>query len=140
MHTLFADWPIAIYMDPTQFLENGAVRISDETYAVCRTAHSHPTAFATIQDETETTVVVENDDVATIDASKIESGWKRLTFEMDLPFELVGFLAAVATELAKVDISVFVISSYSTDHVFVKEGQLENAVSQLENLGCTVTD
>lgn len=127
-------------MDPTQFLQNGAVRISDETYAVCRTAHSHPAAFATIQDETETTVVVENDDVGTIDASKIESGWKRLTFEMDLPFELVGFLAAVATELAKADISVFVLSSYSTDHVFVKEDELDDAVSQLENLGCTVTE
>lgn len=127
-------------MDPTEFLQNGAVSVADDTYAVCRTDHNHPDAFATIQDETETTVVVEQDDVDAVDASEVESGWKRLTFEMDLPFELVGFLATVASALAEVDISVFVISTYSTDHVFVKEDDLDAAVLRLENLGCTVTD
>lgn len=127
-------------MDPTDFLQSGTVSVSNDTYAVCRTDHAHPDAFATIQDETETTVVVEENDVDTVDASETESGWKRLTFEMDLPFELVGFLAAVASALAEVDVSVFVISTYSTDHVFVKEGELDAAVLRLEELGCTVTD
>lgn len=125
-------------MDPSQFLQDGAVRISDDTYAVCQTEHSHPTAFATVQDDTETTVVVEADEARKIDADEIESDWKRLTFEMDLPFELVGFLARVATELANADVSVFVISSYSTDHVFVKADDLDDAISQLANLGCTI--
>ena len=125
-------------MDPSQFLQDGTVRVSDDTYAVCQTDHSHPTAFATVQDDTETTVVVEADEAGGIDADEVESGWKRLTFEMDLPFELVGFLARVATELASADVSVFVISSYSTDHVFVKADDLDVAVSQLENVGCTV--
>ena len=127
-------------MDPTEFLQNGTVNIADDTYAVCRTDHNSPGAFATIQDETETTVVIEQDDVDTVDASEVESGWKRLTFEMDLPFELVGFLSTVASALAEVDISVFVISTYSTDHVFVKEDDLDTAVLQLKNLGCKVTD
>jgi len=127
-------------MDPTEFLQNGTVNISDDTYAVCRTDHNHPGAFATIQDETETTVVLKQDDVDAVDASEVESGWKRLTFEMDLPFELIGFLSTVASALAEVDISVFVISTYSTDHVFVKEDDLDDAVFKLENLGCKVTD
>jgi len=127
-------------MDPTEFLQNGTVSISDDTYAVCRTDQNHPGAFATIQDETETTVVLKQDDVDAVDASAVESGWKRLTFEMDLPFELVGFLATIASALAEVDISVFVISTYSTDHVFVKEDELAAAVRRLENLGCEVTD
>ncbi|MBX0296505.1 ACT domain-containing protein [Haloarcula nitratireducens] len=127
-------------MDPTDFLQDGTVSVSDATYAVCRTDHTHPGAFATIQDETETTVVVEQDTVETVDAHEIESGWTRLTFEMDLPFELVGFLAAVTSALAEVDVSVFVISTYSTDHVFVKEEELAAAVLQLEELGCHVTD
>ncbi|MBX0297061.1 hypothetical protein EGH23_19470 [Halomicroarcula sp. F27] len=87
-------------MDPRDFLQNGTVSVSD-TYAVCRTDHTHPCAFATIQDETETTVVVEQDTVETVDANEIESGWTRLTFEMDLPFELVGFLAAVTVVTAR---------------------------------------
>jgi hypothetical protein len=127
-------------MGPAEFLQNGTVSVSDDTYAVCRTGDTHPGAFATIQDETETTVVVEQDDVDNVDASEVESGWKRLTFEMTLPFELVGFLATVASALAEVDISVFVISTYSTDHVFVKEDELGAAVLRLERLGCNVTD
>lgn len=127
-------------MDPTEFLQDGTVSVSAETYAVCQAVHSHDTAFATVRDETETTVVVEQHNIDTVDASKVESGWKRLTFEMELPFELVGFLAAVATALADVDVSVFVLSTYSTDHVFVKTEDVDSAVSQLETLGCTVTD
>lgn len=125
-------------MNPARCLENGTVGISDETYAVCRTDHRHPAAFATIRDETETSVIID-DDVDAIDASETGSGWKRLTFDLELPFELVGFLAAVATELADADISVVGRSSYSTDQVLVKESDLDGAVSQLEGLGCTVT-
>lgn len=125
-------------MNPARCLENGTVGISDETYAVCRTDHRRPAAFATIRDETETSVVI--DDVDAIDASETGSGWKRLTFDLELPFELVGFLAAVATELADADISVVGRSSYSTDQVLVKESDLDGAVLQLEGLGCTVTE
>jgi len=124
-------------MDPTEFLQGGEVRIPDETYAVCRTESDHADAFATVQDETETTVVVPAAAIDDVDASAVESGWKRLTFEMELPFELVGFLGAVATALAEADVSVFVVSAYSTDHVFVKEDDLDSAVSRLEGLGCT---
>jgi hypothetical protein len=131
-------WTVVICMNPARCLENGTVGISDETYAVCRTDHRRPAAFATIRDETETSVIID-DDVDAIDASETGSGWKRLTFDLELPFELVGFLAAVATELADADISVVGRSSYSTDQVLVKESDLDGAVSQLEGLGCTVT-
>ena len=127
-------------MDPTDVLQDGVVRVSTETYAICRADRGHPNAFATVRDETETTVVIDQTDVDSLDASEVERGWKRLTFEAELPFELVGFLATVATTLAAADVSVFVLSSYSTDHVFVSEAELDAAVAQLENLGCLVTD
>ncbi|MXR50802.1 ACT domain-containing protein [Halovenus sp. WSH3] len=125
-------------MDPIQVLQDGAVRVSEATYAVCRTDHSHPAAFATIRDETETTLIIEESEVGSLDAETVETGWKRLTFEMELPFELVGFLATVATELAEADVSVFVVSSYSTDHVLVKQENLDDALSRLEELGCRI--
>jgi hypothetical protein len=127
-------------MDPSEFLQGGEVRIPGKTYAVCRTEDGHPEAFATVRDESETTVVVPEDAVDAIEADRVEPGWRRLTFEMELPFELVGFLATVATALADVDVSVFVLSSYSTDHVLVKDADLETALSQLEALGCTVVE
>ena len=127
-------------MDPAEFLDGGAVSVSAATYAVCRTDGDHPTAFATIREADETTLVVAQDDLDAVDAADVERDWKRLTFEMDLPFELVGFLAAVATALAEVDVSVFVVSSYATDHVFVKARDLSAAVERLESLGCAVSD
>lgn len=127
-------------MDPAQFLRGETVTISSQTYAVCRSSQTHPDAFATIQDEAETTVVISHDNLDEVEADTVESGWKRLTFEVDLPFDLVGVLATVATALAEADVAVFVLSSYSTDHVFVKETDLAAAVTQLETLGCAVTE
>jgi hypothetical protein len=125
-------------MEASEFLEGGVVRVPGETYAVCRTDEDHPDAFATVRDATETTVVVAEDDIDTVEADSVEHGWKRLTFEAALPFELVGFLAAVASALARADVSVFVLSSYSTDHVFIEEADLGTAVTALETLGCSV--
>ena len=127
-------------MDPSEFLRDGRVSVSDETYAVCLTDREYPDAFATVRDADESTVVVDQRRVDDATASGVEPGWARLTFEMDLPFELVGFLGVVASALAEVDVSVFVISAYATDHVFVKRTDLPAAVKRLEELGCVVAD
>lgn len=125
-------------MDPSTFLQGGTVSVSTETYAVCRTEQPHPSAFATVRDGAETTVVIETDLVDAVDPTAVEGEWNRLTFEMDLPFELVGFLATVATALADAGVAVFVISSFATDHVFVKTADIPVALSELEELGCRV--
>jgi hypothetical protein len=125
-------------MNPQEFLDGGTVRVAEPTYAICRTDDPVPTAFATLNDDTETTVVVDEAAGIPADAGAVSRDWKRLTFEMDLPFELVGFLAAVATTLAEADVSVFVLSTYSTDHVLVRRADLDVAVQQLETLGCAV--
>jgi len=50
----------------------------------------------------------------------------------------VGFLARVSGALAEEGISIFVISSYSTDHILVKEKDVLKAIRKLEELGCIV--
>ncbi|MCO8266150.1 ACT domain-containing protein [Haloferax sp. AB510] len=125
-------------MDPSDFFEGGTVTISEATYAVVKAERGDPDAFATIRDDKETTVVVEEERVDEATAVEVEWGWKRLTFEMVLPFELVGFLARVAGALAEADISVFALSAYSTDHVLVREDDVPAAATKLESLGCTV--
>ncbi|KAB1197997.1 MULTISPECIES: ACT domain-containing protein [Haloferax] len=125
-------------MDPTEFLDGGTVTVSEETYTVYKTEHPESSAFATIRDENETTVVAEAGTVDDANVVESEDGWKRLTFEMVLPFELFGFLAAVATALAEEDISIFALSAYSTDHVLVKERDVPAATAKLEELGCRV--
>ncbi|MFC7095783.1 ACT domain-containing protein [Halobaculum marinum] len=128
-------------MDAHEYLDGGTVRVAPETYAVCRLdpgATPPPTAFAVLRDETETTVVVDQDAGAPAAATEVARDWRRLTFEMELPFDLVGFLALVAGELADVGVSIFALSSYSTDHVLVKEDDLATATERLDDLGRVV--
>ena len=68
----------------------------------------------------------------------VEPGWKVLTFEAVLPFDLVGFLASVATALADADVSIFALSAFSTDHVLVKAADVDRALVTLDDLGCDV--
>jgi hypothetical protein len=62
-------------------------------------------------------------------------GWRSLKVEGKLDFTLVGILSSLTSSLAHVGIVVFVISTYDTDYVFVKEGDLDRAVAALRNAG-----
>jgi hypothetical protein len=57
---------------------------------------------------------------------------------MVLPLETIGFLAKVTTVLADAHISVCALSTYSTDHILVKEQDLLKTLRKLETLGLSV--
>ena len=127
-------------MDVDEFLRDTTVRVSTERYAVAQVDDPVPDAFATVQAPGETTAVVEEARLDALEPLAVERGWRVLTFEVVLPFDLVGFLARVATELAEAGVSIFALSAYSTDHVLVKESDLEAATGRLEALGCVVDE
>ena len=124
--------------DPRAVLEDCVVEVSQVRYAVVTTASVVDEAFATIDDGREYTSVVEEERLTDIETLDAEPGWVRLTFDVVLPFELVGFLAVVAGALADADVSVFALSAYSTDHVLVREADEDRAVETLAGLGCDV--
>jgi hypothetical protein len=127
-------------MDVEEFLRDTTVRVSTARYAVAQVNEPVPDAFATVQAPSETTAVVEEARLDALEPLAVERGWRVLTFEVVLPFDLVGFLARVATELAEAGVSIFALSAYSTDHVLVKESDLEAATGRLEALGCVVDE
>ncbi|WP_420912990.1 ACT domain-containing protein [Campylobacter blaseri] len=49
-----------------------------------------------------------------------------------LDFSLVGVLSSITQILAKNDIGIFVISTFNTDYIFVKEHNLNKAIKALE--------
>ena len=61
-----------------------------------------------------------------------EHGWRRITFPGPLPWELVGFLADVASRLAAAQIPFTSLSGFTTDHVLVRAAQADLAVTVLE--------
>jgi len=125
-------------MKPEDFFKNGKVKVWKETFAVIKSKKTYPEAFTNIIDKNEITVIVDQTKVNDGDIIEIEKDWKLLTFDMVLPFELVGFLAALSKILAEEKISIFAISSYSTDHILVKEKDLEKAIQKIKELGCIV--
>lgn len=125
-------------MNVKDFLQDGKVNIWPEKYAVCKLNAPISNCFTLIQDRNEITAVVEEKEIPEELILEIAYGWKIITFDMVLPFELVGFLAVIASELAKSGISIFALSAFSTDHILVKEVNLQKAIMQLKSLGCDI--
>jgi len=127
-------------MDLENYFKNGKVYVWEEIFAIIKSKKPYPNAFANIIDKNETTVIIEQSKYNDEDVVEIEKGWKILTFDMILPFELVGFLTKVSKVLADEKIPIFAISAYSTDHILVKEKDLVRAEEKLKELGCIVEE
>jgi hypothetical protein len=67
-----------------------------------------------------------------------EPGWRALQVEGPLDFELVGVLASLAASLADAGVSIFAISTYSTDFILIKQSQLDDALESLRQVGYQV--
>ena len=74
-------------------------------------------------------------DQVVIDEQIFEPGWKALKVAGPLDFSLTGILAGIATSLAQANISIFAISSFDTDYIFIKREKLENALAALSAAG-----
>lgn len=71
---------------------------------------------------------------------RTEKGWSCLKVEGPLDFGLTGILAGISRVFADNDISVFAVSTYDTDYIFVREKCLKLAVRALEEAGYEVRD
>jgi hypothetical protein len=88
--------------------------------------------LAVVAEPDETTVVTTEAVLAGLPTPQaVEHGWQRITFAGPLPWELVGFLADVATRLAAARIPFTSLSGFTTDHVLVRSAQADVAVAVL---------
>ena len=68
-----------------------------------------------------------------------ESGWRCLRVAGPLDFSMVGVIASLTGILATANISLFVISTFGTDYLLVKQADLEAAVESLTAAGHVVS-
>lgn len=125
-------------MNPQDFLQDCRLKVWPDRYAIVKAKTIPPECMAAIQDYQEFTVVLKESQVRGDFIISLETGWKVISFEVVLPFELVGFLATIAQALAQEKVSIFALSAYSTDHLLVKEIQLEKTLHTLTRLGCKI--
>lgn len=72
--------------------------------------------------------------------ARAETGWRALVLEGPIPFTQTGVLASLAVPLAEARIGLFVVSTYDTDLVLLKEADLARAVHALRAAGHVVGD
>ena len=71
-------------------------------------------------------------------ATASEAGWKGLRIVGVLDFGLVGVLAKIANILAESGISIFAVSTYNTDYIFIKAIHFDKAIQTLTSNGYTL--
>lgn len=112
-----------------------------QTFAICRLDASHPlpdwassAAFLSITRTPEELSIVCPDEVVpqTVTAQR---GWRVLQVKGPLDFNQVGVLAALACPLAAAGVSIFVLSTYDTDYLLVREQDLSRATAALTAAG-----
>jgi len=64
-----------------------------------------------------------------------EGGWRTLMLEGPFDFSEVGVIASVVAPMAEAEVGIFVISTFDTDYVLVKEVQLQSAAAALRERG-----
>jgi hypothetical protein len=65
------------------------------------------------------------------DGIRADRGWRALRVADVLDLSLVGILASLTVPLARAGISLFVVSTFDTDYLLVKEHDLVRAVEAL---------
>ena len=106
-----------------------------EIFSIVKAKKALPNAFAVIRDQNEITLIIDSSKVKNKDVIQIEAGWKLITFDTVLPFNTIGFISKISLALAKAKISINVISSFSTDHILVKEADISKTIRVLNKLG-----
>ncbi len=65
----------------------------------------------------------------------LDKGWNALKIQGMLDFSMVGVLSKLSTILAQEEISVFVVSTFNTDYILVKQERLMAAIQALKSKG-----
>lgn len=74
-----------------------------------------------------------------LDPVREEHGWKLLKLEGPIAFSTIGIISSISLPLASAKISIFVVSTYDTDYILVKNEFLERACAILTGEGFTIS-
>jgi hypothetical protein len=114
-------------------------------YAICRLNAADPLPpwavqgafFSVTRTSMELSVVCEMSAVPP--GVQSEPDWRVLGVQGPLAFSLTGIIAGLSAPLAAAAIGVFVVSTYDTDHVLVRDADVSRAVAVLRDAGYLVS-
>jgi hypothetical protein len=104
--------------------------------AVCRLSASAPLPswvrgeFTSVTRTPDELSVICDEDAVPGDV-QAERGWRMLRVQGPIPFDMTGVAAALVTPLAQAGISVFLLATYDTDYLLLKEDVFERGLELL---------
>lgn len=92
---------------------------------------SKPFTFVSVTDDEislvcETAYLPEN-------TTEIETGWQGLKISGVLDFSLIGIIAKISSLLADQQVSLFVVSTFNTDYILLKNENYQKALEVLRS-------
>jgi hypothetical protein len=116
------------------------IAILPNRLAVCRLPPSSPLpswirgAFTSVTRTSEELSIV-CDESAVPNDVQAERGWRLLKVEGPIPFEMTGVASALVAPLAGARISVFLLATYDTDYLLLKDETFARAIEVLRAAG-----
>lgn len=124
-------------MSTTKSDKNIEIKRLDYDFTICKVSDYScvdlNTAYCFIEKtEEENSLVCLTNDVPQ-NVLEREDGWKAFYIHGILDFSMIGILSDIARILAEAGVSIFAVSTFNTDYVFVKEENYEKALELLEH-------
>lgn len=136
-------------MNALELLKSTKIEVAPETFYLVSLAHNDwlkllenpelsprmSAPFMIFRDRWEVTLLLDEIDFGAIryqlrDA-KTAGNYRLLSFDVELDFSVVGFLAEVAGILAAAEIPIIALSAFSRDHLLIKQNDLAKALKVL---------
>ena len=92
--------------------------------------------WSVTRSDSELSVVCSEEDLP--DETRAERGWSALELVGPLDFTLTGVVAALVSPLADDEVPIFVISTFETDYLLVREADFARAVASLRSAGHSI--
>lgn len=122
------------------------LRLLPERFAVCRLTSSEPVpSWALVPaaslisfTRTEAELSLVSQQTMVPEGVQAERDWRAFMVVGPLDFGLVGILAGLTGVLARAHIPVFVLSTFDTDYLLVKEVRVKETVTAFSEAGYSV--
>jgi uncharacterized protein len=145
---------VRIEKSASELLRETRIEVAPATYVIVGISHHDWTRllensdlsprsdvpFMIFRDQKEVTLLVEEIDWERmrhmLRDARIERDFRLITLDILLPWNVVGYLARITDMLAKAGISAGVLSSFSSDHLLIKQQDLGKVLRVLgEHVG-----
>jgi len=92
--------------------------------------------FMVTTDKDEITVVTKSENLKDLELiERNKDNYKLFALNVSVPFYSVGFLAAISEAIAKENINVLIVSTYSKDYILIEESSANRVGEILVEMG-----